>query len=384
MNLKKEFQNLPLKNIFKNFMKEFIPQMRPLFGKEEQQALNDYMKEDGYLTEFKRTEQFEKMISEFTGSNHCVVVNNGTISLTLSAIALGIEPGDEVIVPNFTMVASPNSVKMIGAKPIFVDVEERSLCLNLDLVKKAITNSTKAIILVSANGRYPDYDIDDLLKICKEKKIKLIEDAAQSLGSYYPDGTHIGRKGHVGSFSFSAPKIISTGQGGAIITDDDEIAFKLRRLKDFGRSEGGNDIHDFIGYNFKFTELQAVIGIEQMKKLSKRIERKKSIFQKYFDNLSQNKNLKLIDNNLDTTSPWFIEIITEERNKLMEYLKEKKIGTRIMYPPINNQKAYKVRGNFPVSELIGEKGLWLPSMSHLEDNQINYICNEIKDFYQNG
>ena len=133
-------------------MKEFIPQMRPLFGKEEQQALNDYMNEDGYLTEFKRTEHFEKMISEFTGSSHCVVVNNGTVSLTLSAIALGIKPGDEVIVPNFTMVASPNSVKMIGAKPIFVDVEEKSLCLNLDLVKKAITNSTKAIILVSANG----------------------------------------------------------------------------------------------------------------------------------------------------------------------------------------------------------------------------------------
>ena len=165
------------------------------------------------------------------------------------------------------MVATP-PVKMFGAKPIFVDVDKNTLCLDLKSVESAITSKTKAIIFVSANGRYPLEKIDKFTSLCNQNNIHLIEDAAQSLGSYYPDGTHIGRKGKVGSFSFSTPKIISTGQGGALITDDDEVAFKIRLLKDFGRSRGGTDIHDTIGFNSKFTELQAVIGIEQMKKVA--------------------------------------------------------------------------------------------------------------------
>ena len=248
-------------------MSDFIMQMRPLFEEEEKRAVCEYMDEDGFITEFKRTEKFEHMIAKYTGAKHCVVVNNGTISLTLAALAVGIEAGDEVIVPNYTMIATPNSLKLFGANPVFIDVEPETLCLDIDLVKKAVTSKTKAIMLVSANGRYPASGIKAFEELCKEKNLILIEDSAQSLGSHYPDGRHIGTAGLVGSFSFSAPKIISTGQGGAIVTNDDKVADKLRRLKDFGRSGGGNDIHDSIGYNFKFTELQACIGIEQMKKL---------------------------------------------------------------------------------------------------------------------
>ena len=231
-------------------------QMRPLFGKEEKRAIAEYMDEDGFITEYRRTERFESMIAEFTGAKHCIVVNNGTISLTLSALASGIEQGDEVIVPNYTMVATPNSVKMFGASPIFVDVESDTLCLDIDLVRQAITSKTKAIMLVAANGRYPQSGIESFELLAKQKGLILLEDAAQGLGSYYPDGRHIGRAGLIGSFSFSAPKIISTGQGGALITDCDDTAEKLRRLKDFGRSEGGNDIHESIGFNFKFTEIK--------------------------------------------------------------------------------------------------------------------------------
>ena len=123
-------------------------------------------------------------------------------------------------------------------------------------------------MIVSANGRYPREDLEEYINLSKENGLILIEDAAQSLGSIYPDGSHIGSKGSVGSFSFSMPKIITTGQGGALVTNDDEIAKKIRKLKDFGRSKGGLDVHDSIGFNSKFTEMQAVIGIEQMKKLS--------------------------------------------------------------------------------------------------------------------
>ena len=118
-------------------------QMKPFFGKEEKKAISDYMDEGGFLTEYKRTKEFEEMIANFTGSKHCVVVNNGTISLTLASLVLGIEYGDEVIVPNYTMVATPNSVKMFGAKPVFVDVEPETLCLDIEKVKKAITKKRK-------------------------------------------------------------------------------------------------------------------------------------------------------------------------------------------------------------------------------------------------
>ncbi len=360
---------------------DFIMQMQPWFGEEEKQSIREYLDENGFMTEFKRTEKFEKMIAEYTGSRHCIVVNNGTISLTLAALALDIGFGDEVIVPNYTMIATPNSVKMIGAIPIFVDVEPTTLCLDIELVKKAITGKTKAIILVSANGRYPQAGIEAFVKLAKEHSIALIEDSAQSLGSYYPNKKHMGTMGCIGSFSFSAPKIISTGQGGCLITDNDDLAFKLRRLKDFGRSGGGNDIHDWIGYNFKFTEMQACLGIEQMKKMEFRVRRKKEIALRYENNLKDVKGVKLFKHDFEHTVPWFIDSLVEDRDALQQFLKINNVGTRIMYPPINKQKAYSVSGVFPAADLIGEKGLWLPSATQLKNEEVDYISEKIKQFY---
>ena len=360
---------------------DFISQMEPWYGSEEKNALAEYMDEGGWLTEFKKTSEFEMRIAEYTGSKHCIVVNNGTISLTLAALACGIEAGDEIIVPNYTMIASPNSVSMIGACPIFVDVEPETLCLDLDKIKKSLTKKTKAIMFVSANGRYPQAGIDEFVKFAKANNLILIEDSAQSLGSFYPDKSHIGTKGIVGSFSFSTPKIITTGQGGALITDDDTIAGKLRKLKDFGRSGGGNDVHDSIGYNFKFTELQAVIGIEQMKKLPWRVQRKKEMLELYQKELSGVTQVSFFHQDLINTTPWFIDILVEKRADLQVFLKQNNIGSRIMYPPINKQEAYKVPGEHPVSNMIGEKGIWLPSASQLTNEQIKYICGKVREFY---
>ena len=360
----------------------FIMQMRPFFGEEEKRAICEYMDEDGFITEFKRTAQFEQMIADYTGAKHCVVVNNGTISLTLGAMAVGVQAGDEVIVPNYTMIATPNSVKMFGAVPVFVDIEPETLCLDIEKVKQALTPKTKAIMLVSANGRYPKAGVSAFENLAHERNLLLIEDSAQSLGSFYPDGRHIGRAGLVGSFSFSAPKIISTGQGGALITDDDEIAAKLRKLKDFGRSGGGNDIHDSIGYNFKFTELQACIGIEQMKKLPSRVNRKKEIWRRYASNLASVSGIQLFEHDLGRTSPWFIDSIVENREGLIAYLKEAGIGTRVMYPPINKQVAYDIRGDYVITNIIGEKGLWLPSAVQLTNEEVDLICDLISRYYQ--
>lgn len=361
---------------------EFIMQMRPLFGAEEAAALAEYMQEDGFITEFKRTSQFESMIAEYTGARHCIVVNNGTVSLTLAGLAAGVSYGDEVIVPNFTMIATPNSQKLFGAEPIFVDVEPDTLCLDVHKVEAAITKKTKAVILMSANGRYPRSGVAAFERLALDNGLALIEDAAQALGSFYPDGRHIGTAGLVGSFSFSAPKIISTGQGGALVTNDDAIADKLRKLKDFGRSSGGNDIHDSFGMNFKFTELQACVGIEQMKKLPDRVNRKREIWARYERNLRACAGVNMFEHNLNFTSPWFIDCVAEDRGELMAALKSANIGTRVMYPPINKQRTYQVDGLHEVSELIGRSGLWLPSMVQLTDTQIDRVCETILEFYR--
>lgn len=363
-------------------MTRFIPQMEPWFGEEERRAMDRYLAQGGWITEFKQTQAFEEAIAEYTGAKHCIVVNNGTISLTLAALAAGIEAGDEVIVPNYTMIATPNSLKLLGAVPVFVDVEPETLCLDINQIEQAITPKTKAIFFVSANGRYPKAGIDAFVELAKKHNLILLEDSAQSLGSFYPDGTHMGRKGLIGSFSFSAPKVISTGQGGALITDDDEIAFKLKRLKDFGRSGGGNDIHDSIGWNFKFTDIQAVIGLEQMKKLAWRVERKKEILKRYRTNLKDIKQIQFFKQDLDHTTPWFIDVFVKDRGLLQIALKDKGIGTRIMYPPINKQKAYNSKGEFPISTSVGKKGLWLPSAAQLTDEDINYITEAIIGFYK--
>lgn len=358
-----------------------IPQMEPWFGDEETNAVTEYMRSGGYITEFRVTKEFESAIASYTGAKHCIMVNNGTISLTLALLACEIRAGDEVIVPNYTMVATPNSGVMFGAIPVFVDVEPETLCLDIELVRKAITPKTKAIMLVSANGRGPKVGIGAFKALAKEHGLALIEDSAQSLGSFYEPGLHVGTAGDVGSFSFSMPKIISTGQGGCLVTNDDEIAGRLRKLKDFGRTGGGNDVHGVIGFNFKFTDVQAAIGVEQMKKLPWRVERKKAIWQAYRDGLAANKQVKLFDHDLSLTSPWFIDSLCEDREGLMQTLKAAGVGSRIMYPPIHQQEAYKVAGSHPVSENIGKCGLWLPSASQLTDSQISDVCAVINSHY---
>ena len=356
---------------------EYINQMAPWFGEEEKKAVLDYLDSGAWLTEFKKTHEFENSIASYVRSKYAVVVNNGTVSLTIALMALGIGKDDEVIVPNYTMIATANAVVLAGAKPIFVDISRDNLCIDLDKIEFAITEKTKAVILVSLNGRSPD--MEKAIDIVKRNKIYLIEDSAQSLGSRY-NGKHLGTLGAIGSFSFSAPKIITTGQGGALVTDDENIYNRIKRIKDFGRKKGGVDHHEIMGFNFKVTDIQSVIGIEQMKKLDWRVKRKKEMYALYRESLSNIGSIKFIDTNLEDVAPWFIDILVPEPLKLMEFLNKKGIGSRPFYPPIHSQPVYKINGSFPESEYISMYGLWLPSSSFLNDDDIEYICNKIKEF----
>ncbi len=359
-----------------------IPQMEPWFDKAEAKAVFNYMKSGGWVMEFKKTEELEKIIADFTGARYAVMLPNGTISLTIALLALGLKTGDEVLVPDMTMVASPNSAALVGIKPILVDIEPETLCMDLKQAKKSLTSKTKALMYVPFNGR--SNDMDEVVKFCKNNKLYLIEDAAQALGSFW-EGKHLGTFGDIGSFSFSVPKIITTGQGGALVTNNKKIYQKIKRLKDFGRTMGGNDIHDYMGWNFKFTDLQAVVGLEQMKKLSWRLKRKKALWKRYFQGLKNVGDIAFIPTNLENTVPWFIDIFTAKRDQLARYLGEKGIGTRSIYPPIHSQKIYKLfykDKNFPVTGKFAAKGLWLPSSSNLKDDEIRYVCGKIKEFYK--
>ncbi len=239
-------------------MNQFVHQMEPWIDENEVRHMSEYLQSGGWLTEFKKTREFEEMLERYTGSKHCVVVTNGTVSMAVAYWAKGIGAGDEVLVPNFTMVATPNAVRLVNATPVLVDVEAETLCMDIEAAQRSLTPKTKAVALVSLNGRAPD--MMRWREFCDEHHLFFLEDAAQSLGSFQ-NGRHLGTYGDVGSFSFSAPKIITTGQGGALITDDDDLAAAIRKIKDFGRERGGIDWHDMMGYNFKFTDIQAVIGI---------------------------------------------------------------------------------------------------------------------------
>lgn len=361
-----------------------INQMEPWIGEEEKRAVMEYLDSGGWLTEYKKTREFEQLIADYVGSKYVSVVNNGTVSLAIAIMALGIKNGEEVIVPDYTMIASANAVILAGAKPVLVDIDRTNLCLDLDLVVDAITSKTKAIILVTVNGRYPE--MGKFVKFADDHNLYLIEDAAQSLGSRY-NGKHLGTFCDVGSFSFSAPKVITTGQGGALVTDNEEFYHKILKIKDFGRAQSGVDHHENMGYNFKFTDLQAVIGIEQMKKLDWRVKRKKEMYKLYRDLLEGIEGIEFIDTELEDTSPWFIDVLVEEgqkeRDKLASFLDKKGIGTRPFYPAIHTQPPYSwVKGDFKNAEYVSKRGLWLPSASFLSEEDIEYICQNIKVFYR--
>ena len=359
----------------------FINQMEPNFDHRETEALCKYMEDGGWVTEFKKTREFEQMIVDYTGAKYCSVVSNGTVSLSIALMACGVTVGDEVLVPDYTMVATPNSAELIGAKAVFVDIDKDTLCMNYEQMTAAVTDRTKAVILVSINGRSPD-NIEDYVKFCTDHNIFLIEDAAQSLGSYNRD-KHLGRYGVIGSFSFSAPKIITTGQGGALITDDENLYNKIKKIRDFGREAGGSDHYLEKGWNFKFTDIQAVIGIEQMKKLPERVLRKKEMGRLYEENLKGVHGVELIHTNYTEVAPWFFDILCDKRDELKCFLKDHGIGTREFYPALHKEPAYGYEElSFPNAEEVAQRGLWLPSSVNLSDEQILYICEKIQEFYQ--
>ncbi|WP_300156518.1 DegT/DnrJ/EryC1/StrS family aminotransferase [Solidesulfovibrio sp.] len=364
---------------------DFLHQVAPVLTGTEAAALKEYLDSGGWLTEFRQTQLFETMLAEYVGVGHCTVVTSGTVALYCALLAAGVGPGDTVLVPNYTMIATPNAVAWTGATPALVDVEPDTLCLDLGAVAPDV--KAAAMLYVPINGRCGD--MDAVVRFCRERGMVLIEDACQALGSNWR-GRRLGSFGQAGAYSFTPHKIITTGQGGAVATDDDAFAARLAKVKDFHRTAPATDEHDGLGFNFKFTDLQAVVGIEQLKDIAARVERKKAIYGWFREMLDPVAAVEMLPTNLEDTAPWFVDVLlpsARDRDALRGHLKARGIGSRPFYPPVNHQPMYAAAhgaGSLPVSEGLAVRGLWLPSSLDLTREQAGRVCLAIEEFFTGG
>lgn len=358
-----------------NNVKDVIMQHRPTFGKEEADATYAYMMEDNFVTEHKKTLELENIFKYYLNIKYCHMTTSGTSAIILALMALDLNKGDKVIVPNYTMIATINCIEHLGLQPIIVDVDPNTYTININHIKSKICSDTKAIIHVSLNNRY--INLEELVLYCKNNNIFLIEDAAQSLGCKV-NGRNLGTFGDIGCFSLSTPKIISTGQGGFVVTNNKSLSEKIAKIKNFGRKESGKDNFESFGLNMKFTDLQAVIGIEQMKFINFRVLRMMQMYDLYYSNLNE---LGIIKKQLSKSwIPWFVDIYIDNREELIDFLNKHNIKTRPTYGEINKTNMYFSEETLVNSHEVSTKGLFLPSHMSLDDDQINYICNLIKLF----
>jgi perosamine synthetase len=357
-----------------------IEQTKPLLGETERQAVDDYLRSGGWLTEFKKTKEFEERLAAFLGVKHCIVVTSGTTALTLACMVFSGTDNSVVIVPDMTMIATANAVLLAGMNVAFCDIAKPFLCLDEFALTRMLDNNPNisGVVYVDFNGRSDQ--LQRIKETCQQRGVFLIEDACQALGSKAPDGNYLGTFGDIGCFSLSPHKLITTGQGGFLVTNNDFHAEKIRQLKDFGRRASGVDDHINLGFNFKFTDLQAVIGLAQMGTIDWKIERKKQIYDRYYVNLNNRKNVRMIKR-LDEQVPWFVDLYADVdmqpnyvKTNIMVALDKRKIGYRDMYPPIHTQAPYRTWVSCPVSEEISRDGLWLPTHLELTDEQIDEVC----------
>ena len=365
-------------------MRDFIPQIEPWIDQLELKHLEEVINST-YVTEHKMTEKFETLITDLTNSRYAVSTANGTAALFCCLKALDIGPGDEVIVPNITFVASSNAVLMAGAKPVFCEVNEKNFCIDVDRIQEVVTDKTKAIMPVHLYGQ--SCDIDGVLNVALDNNLFVVEDAAQGVGVRY-NRKHTGTFGHLGVLSFYGNKTITCGEGGVILTESKSLRDKVYQLKNHGRLEKGKFVHEAIGYNFSFTEMQAAVGVSQLKKLSRIKDKKRHIYRRYMEALEGiSDQLKPIwvDKKCDPVW-WFTSFLTERRAELEKYILGNGVQSRKFFCPLHLQPCYNNmrfdRSQFAVSEAAYRQGISLPSAYNLTDEEQDYIINLILDFFK--
>jgi len=363
-----------------------IPVSEPsLIGNEINYVL-DCLKTGWISSRGKYVELFEKKFSEFIGAKNSISCSSGTTALHLSLKSLGIKENDEVIVPNFTFIAPVNSIIYCGAKPVLVDVDSRTYCMNLDKLKKKINRKTKAIIIVHTYG-YPQ-NIKEIIQLAKKKNIFVIEDCAEAIGSFLND-KHVGIESDAGTFSFFGNKTISTGEGGLIVFKEKKHLQRAKSLRNHAMSEKIKYYHTDIGYNYRITNMQAAVGLAQVEKVKKFIQKKIWIAKMYEKYLIKDKNLILPHTPSNAQhSYWLYTILINnfsqlKRDKLIDALNNKGVEVRKPFFPVHRMKPYKKYAkteNFHTSDKIYKSGICLPSFFSLNLQQIKTISNIINNY----
>jgi len=357
-----------------------IPIAKPALGKEEISAVLRVLK-SGQLTQGENVELFEKQFSSFIGTKHAIACSSGTAALLAGLEALGIGKGDEVITTPFTFIATANAVVYNGAKPVFADIDERSFNIDPVNINSCITPKTKAVLVVHMYGQ--PCDMKPIKELCKKKGLLLIEDCAQAHGAEYK-GKKVGSLSDLSTFSFYATKNMITGEGGMMLADNDAVAEKARVIINHGQS--GKYKHVIIGYNSRMMDIQAAIGIVQLKKLNKM-------------NREREKNARYLTKNLQSLKwievPYVAEGVKHvwhqytvkvgNRDSFLKYLNLNGVGARIYYPiPVHLQPVYKSlgykEGLCPVSEFMSKKVLSLPVHPKLKKVQMNEIVKIVKKY----
>jgi len=343
-------------------------------------AVIDVLK-SGWFILGERVREFEEKFSKEIGSKYSVSVSSGTSALFLSLLASGIKEGDEVIVPSFSFIATATPIIHVGAKPVFTDIKKTSYNIDPNEIESKITSRTKAIMPVHLYGN--PAKMDEIKDIAAANNLLIIEDACQAHGALY-DGKKIGSIGDIGCFSFYPSKIMTVcGDGGMVVTDNEEFAEKIRLLRDHGRKD--KYLHEAIGYNMRSNEIQAALGIRQLEKLSPWISTRRKIALKYNELLNGHVITPVeYENALHVYYMYVIR--TNKRDALQKHLKESNISTGIHYPiPIHKQPAIIDHmgdiGKLKNTEECAKTVLSLPMHPKLSNDDIEYICEKIVSFF---
>lgn len=356
----------------------------PRFGDEERKIIEEVLR-NNYVNEGPKTKELEEEIKKFLGVNYAIITTNATAALALAVeadAAIKKKKKFEYLVPDLTMLATASAVSWAGGTPILVDVIKRDGTINVEKLEDRITEDTIGIIPVHTVGRAAN--MESIMKIAKKCDLTVIEDAAGALTSKNIDGKYLGTIGSAGVYSLQSNKIITSGQGGIIVTNNQEYYEKMRRLRDFGRLSNKEFIHAEEGYNLKFNDLSAALALGQLKGIESKKNRLLMQREEYFRYLSDLEEISFFPLR-EGEVPLWVDIFAKERDNLASYLRENNIFPRECWPALHMNPPYAYQGedkDFPVASKIAKEVLWLPNGPALEFHEINYISDKIREFYQ--
>ncbi len=367
-----------------------VPISGPWITDREVEYVADAARNAWYANANQYNDRFEKAFAEHLGVRRAVSLPSCTSAIHLSLAALGIGPGDEVIVPDVTWIASAAPINYVGATPVFADIDPETWCLSVEGMKKCITPKTKAVIPVNLYGGVPDWD--GILQLARESDIAVIEDAAESIGSEYK-GKRAGSLGDTGVFSFHGSKTLTTGEGGMLVTDREDIYSRVMFLRDHGRAPGDSLFYNHeVAFKYKMSSMQAALGLAQLERVEELVEKKREIFSWYREELADVEQASLNAEPEGTVnSYWMVTLVMDKdthlkKEHIREVLKKRGIDSRPFFNPLSSLPAYSklpqanaARAGNKNSYDIAPYGLNLPSALNLDRETVSRVCSEVRD-----